>query len=121
MPVLKWEIYEYLEAQKDEIDEREGKHKSNKVRQFIRDFKQQHALNEAAIGTMYSEFCAAHPDVPMKDTYFKTICEKTWETAARISVVNGKNVRVNMILLNKEKKKKNWMVTFKYVCTTTFI
>jgi hypothetical protein len=105
MPVSKWDIYEYLEAQKDAIDEEAGKHKSNKVRQFIRDLKQQHSLNEVAIATMYSEFCAAHPEVPMKDTYFKTICEKTWETHAIVHTVDGKKVRTNMINLNKEKRK----------------
>ena len=104
-PVSKWEIYEYLEAQKDAIDAEASKHKSNKVRQFIRDFKQQHALNEAAVDTMYAEFCGAHPEVPMKDTYFRTICEKTWETHVVTHLVDGKNVRTVMINLNKEKRK----------------
>lgn len=105
MPVSKWDIYEYLGKLKDNIDEMRGKHKSNKVRQFICDFKELHSLNEVSIITMYNEFCAAHSEVQMKDTYFKTICEKKWETHPVVNIVDGKKVRTIMINLNKEKRK----------------
>lgn len=96
-PISKWEIYEYLEPLKEAIDARNSSHKSNKVRQFIRELCEKHSITQAPVDTLFIEFCEACPDIDMKDTYFKTICEKTWET-----------FRVNrklMINLKKEKRK----------------
>ena len=96
-PVSKWEIYEYLEPLKDAIDDIKSKQKSHMVRLFIKEFCAKHQIKEVKIETMFREFCDSHPDVPMKDTYFRTICEKTWE----IKTVNRKP----MINLAKQKKK----------------
>jgi hypothetical protein len=80
LPESKWDLYKFLDAQLEAIERAGSGFKSNRIRKFIRDFCARHQIWQVPWYSMYIEFRDAYPDIPIKETYFRNVCEKTWKT-----------------------------------------
>lgn len=77
MPESIYDIYKFFEEEAIKIAG--GGYKSDKIRNFIRNFGKENEMDMVVEFAVYNAFLKEHPEITMDKNYFHTVAKRAWE------------------------------------------